>query len=271
MLDDLQDTVDTLKKRIKDNREHIQDSEWRTRITLINPVLHALGWDVSNPEIIEIEPRVSIETTNRWADYALLGNNRQTILFLEAKKLADRDAHVWQTVSYAVQENIARQSKVHYCACTNGDVWRVYDVFSQELVMHVSLASEDIAKCSLKLLSLWRRSFGDGLLDHALPPVYEPELPLPPPPPPPPPPPDWTPLTGEFATIGSPAPIMVRLPNGQEIATKYWINVLIETTQWLHQTGMLTSENCRMSMSDVMQTKAYLLSPDGQAYGTGIS
>ena len=58
--------------------------------------------------------------------------------------------------------------------------------------------------------------------------------------------------------------MMVRLPNGQEITTKYWINVLIETTQWLHQTGVLTSENCRMSMSDVMQTKAYLLSPDGQ-------
>ena len=269
MLEDLVMTIESLKKRIRDHREDIQNYESRTRVTLIDPVLCVLGWDVSNPGIVTIEPK----GPDGWADYALLGNNGRTIvIFVEAKKLSDRDAPISQTVGYAVTENIQNNANVRYCASTNGDTWELYDIIAQKSVMKTSIFSEDAAKCAFKLLGLWRGSMADGAYDIAIEPVaptvtipVEPPTPTPTPTPPPPPPPDdWKPLTADFETTGKPAPAVFRLPDGQETATKYWINILIETTQWLHQTGMLTSENCRMSMSAVTKTKAYLLSPDGR-------
>ena len=263
MLDDLQDTIEILKKRIRDYKDHIQDYESRTRTTLIDPMLQVLGWDVSDPALVQIEPK----TVTGWADYALLGSNGKPIVFVEAKKLDQRDVPIGQIIRDAGTENYQNQANITYCLYTNGDVWEVINVREQDRVVRVSIATEDTSDCAMKLVSLWRASLVDGRFRTAIPPVIVDESePAQPPRPPdlPPPPTDWTPLTAEFATVGSPAPTMVRLPNGQEITTKYWINVLIETTQWLHQTGVLTSENCRMSMSDVMQTKAYLLSPDGQ-------
>ena len=274
MLDDLVQTIEDLKKRIRDHRDDIQGYESRTRVTLIDPMLCALGWDVSSPSVVTIEPK----GPGGWADYALLGGNGRTIvIFVEAKKLADRDAPITQTVGYAVAENIQNNANVRYCASTNGDTWELYDIIAQTSVMKTSIVVDDAATCALKLLGLWRRSMVDGTYTAPVEPVTSTPEPIVPvesggPVPEPerddsasqhPLTPGWTPLTAEFATIGSPPPAMVKLPNGQEITTKYWIHILIESAKWLHQSGMLTSENFSMSMSDLKQTKSYLLSPNG--------
>ena len=283
MLDKLVETIDSLKQRIRDHRDDIQDNEWRTRHALINPMLCALGWDVSNPKHVVIEPKVVSENSQRWADYGLLNDRGQTLLFLEAKKLNDRNEHVWQTVSYVVQENSRGESSIRYCACTNGDIWRIYDVRApQPQIMEVSITRDSSAKCALKLSSLWRVSLEDGSLVEPIQPIAEAERPalsqqnpgqlqiseaLTPRQEPPRPiehPGDWTPLTAEFATLGSPAPTVIRFPNGQEITTRYWIHILIETARWLYRAGMLTSENCRMFMTDSTGASSYLLSPDGR-------
>ena len=167
MLDDLVQTIDKLKTRIKEHGAHIGAYESRTRVTLIDPMLCALGWDVSDPDVVQIEPR----TVNGWADYALLGSNRRPVIFVEAKKLADQDSPIRQTVGYAVSENIENRTNVRYCASTNGDIWEVYDIIAQESVMRVSLARDDAAKCALKLIGLWRRSLEDGSFDQAVEPV----------------------------------------------------------------------------------------------------
>ena len=88
MLDGLVQTIEMLKARIKEHGPHIGAYESRTRVALIDPMLCALGWDVSDPDIVQIEPR----TVNGWADYALLGGNRKPVIFVEAKKLADKDS-----------------------------------------------------------------------------------------------------------------------------------------------------------------------------------
>ena len=167
MLDDLVQTIEMLKARIKKHGDHLGPYEKRTRVALIDPLLCALGWDVSDPDFVEIETR----TANSWADYALLDSNRKPNVFVEAKKLADRDAPITQTVGYAVSENITHGANVRYCASTNGDVWEVYDITAQKSVMKVSITQDDSAACALKLLGLWRRSLRDNGFNTAVEPL----------------------------------------------------------------------------------------------------
>ena len=170
MLDDLVQTIETLKQRVKDHRSDIENYESRTRVTLIDPLLCALGWDVSDPAIVQIEPK----GPGGWADYALLGSNAKTVvIFVEAKRLSVKDTPITQTVGYAVSENIENNANVRYCASTNGDTWEVYDITAQKSVMKASIATDDAAKCALKFLSLWRRSMADGVFDTAIDPVVE--------------------------------------------------------------------------------------------------
>ena len=284
MLDDLVQTIETLQRRIREHREYLGNYESRTRVALIDPMLCALGWDVSDPDAVQTEPR----TVNGWADYALLGSNRRPVIFVEAKKLADQDSPIRQTVGYAVSENIENRTNVRYCASTNGDVWEVYDITAQESVMRVSLTGEDAAKCALKLVGLWRRSLEDGRFDDAVEPLIEPAdvaapTPAPPAPTPAPPAPTpvwqestptvaplsfpvetgWMPLNGDFTPAELHAPSATRFPDGERKIRESWPDVLEETAKWLIRSGILTRENCQFSMGP----KRYLVNLDGMHKG----
>ena len=264
MLNDLMQMIETLKARITKHRDALGNSESRTRVALIDPMLRALGWDVADPDVVEIEPNVA----NGWADYALLDGNRKPVIFVEAKKLSVVKPPVLQTVSYAVTENTGSSRKVHYCAWTNGDAWEVFDVFAQDSVMKVSITKEDAAKCALQFLSLWRPSLQDGGFERAIEPLVYVDN-VPPAQSPVDPEPilpsstqaGWVPLDGEFATTNATPPSAVRFPDGEERPTRYWISVLAETARWLHRTGMLTQGNCPIK---TVRSQRYLLSRDGK-------
>ena len=49
-LDDLKETIETLRERIQAHRPYLEGNETRTRQVLIDPVLHTLGWDVGDPQ-----------------------------------------------------------------------------------------------------------------------------------------------------------------------------------------------------------------------------
>ena len=154
MLTDLIATIETLKGRIKEHRPYfdVGRPEARTRVSLIDPLLRALEWDVSDPSLVEIEPIVGPGR----ADYALLGRAGEPLLLLEAKKLSDTKAHHGQLASYVVGENLKRAVKIPYCAMTNGSRWQVFDVFTQECVLDASVEHEHARKCALKLIGLWQ-------------------------------------------------------------------------------------------------------------------
>ena len=154
MLTDLIATIETLKGRIKEHRPYfdVGRPEARTRVSLIDPLLRALEWDVSDPSLVEIEPVVGPGR----ADYALLGRAGEPLLLLEAKKLSDTKAHHGQLASYVVGENLKRAVKIPYCAMTNGSRWQVFDVFTQECVLDASVEHEHARKCALKLIGLWQ-------------------------------------------------------------------------------------------------------------------
>ena len=290
MLDDLIQTIDTLKERIRKHKDYLGAYEVRTRVSLIDPMLRALGWDVDDPDLVQVEPK----TDNGWADYALLGINHRPVAFVEAKKLSENiAAHTQQTIGYAISENMSGTNKISYCACTNGDDWKVLDLFTQAPVMDVSIAGNDSAKAAMKFLGLWRRSFSDGSFDSAIEPLsglVHPETPAssvavapsaasgfaapsvttsrarrssrasrPTPVATPPPTSGWTPLTGAFDPIGNSPPEAIWLPGSNEILLKNWRGVLIETALWLYRSSLLTLGHCPIQLGG----KRSLFSLDG--------
>ena len=276
MLDDLVQTIETLQKRIKEHGPHIGIYESRTRVTLIDPMLCALGWDVADPTLVQIEPR----TSDGWADYALLDGNGKIVFFVEAKKLADTASPVNQIVGYVVSENIQNNTNVRYAATTNGDVWRVYDVTAQKEVLKVEISGDDAAKCALDFLSLWRRSLRNGSLNFPNEPLYSDEASLIVHSPipdsaekstpevsgvvtlTPPPPPGWTPLTASFETTGHPAPESIQFPDGTSASTKHWRDILSQSALWLNAMGKLSPSQCPVPMSASKKSKRYLFNTE---------
>ena len=44
-----------IKRRVQNYQKDLRNSEFRTRILLIDPVLRLLGWDVENPDLVVLE------------------------------------------------------------------------------------------------------------------------------------------------------------------------------------------------------------------------
>lgn len=93
--------------------------EYPTRTIFIDPLLQALGWDVRDPDEVQLEyPTID----GRSVDYAPKVN-RRPVLFIEAKPLNDPLADVksiTQVVGYAANAGI------EWCILTNGITYKVY-------------------------------------------------------------------------------------------------------------------------------------------------
>ena len=85
MLDELIHTIELLRKRIQEHREKLQANEIRTRLALVDPLLHALGWDVADPSTVIPE----YDAGDGRADYALLGPDGTPKVTVEAKRLGE--------------------------------------------------------------------------------------------------------------------------------------------------------------------------------------
>lgn len=107
-------TIDTIRKRIDKHKTALSGSEAMTRYALIDPMLRALDWDVSDPDTVTPE---DAGTTGFKIDYAM-----GRAMVVEAKKFGERlDRHADQLIEYV------KASKVRYGVLTNGQRWRMYD------------------------------------------------------------------------------------------------------------------------------------------------
>ena len=294
MLTDLIRTIDSLKERIKEHRTYFDAGapETRTRVSLIDPVLQALGWDVGDPGLVEIEPVVA----NGRADYASLRGIGEPLLLLEAKRLGDTRTHYGQLASYVVGENLKRPVKIPYCAITNGSRWQIFDVFTQDCVVDASVEGDSARRCALKLLGLWQptlyeASIVEPVMDPSgrsgrgvqqggtgarfLPePVHidkpsHPEQPrggsgesI-----------NWTPLDSDTVSPGrSVWPSEIRFPDGSISKVESWASMLVAIAKWLFDAGLLTLEE----MPLVVAGTRYCVSadgrrPDGRKFGRPLS
>ena len=119
-----------------------------TRTIFVDPLLGALGWDVRDPDDVELEfPTID----GKSVDYAPK-LNRKPVLFVEAKSLNDPLTDVkaiTQVVGYAANAG------VDWCILTNGVVYRVYRSTERaeapdKLLFEVSLDPKDSRGMSIE-------------------------------------------------------------------------------------------------------------------------
>ena len=241
-LDDLVGYIEMLKERMQSHRAVLQENETRTRMALINPLLHALGWDVSDPGVVAPEYRVS----GGWADYALLRPDGKPVATLEAKKLGEPlDSHRMQMLNYA------NMSGIEYAGLTDGNHWELYKVFQpgpleERRILDVSIMDAPAHASALKLLLLWRPNLTPGEPVPANAPILEDHQPTPPLPgvepavAPRPVSSDWIALPDYNPPRYTPCPAAIRFWDGSERSLTRWREILTGVVEKLYTERRLT-------------------------------
>ena len=256
-LDNYISVVETVKQRIREHGTSLRSNETRTRMALIDPLLTALGWDVSDPALVTSEYNVN----GRFADYALLEGST-VVVFLEAKKLDEPlSKHRSQIASYASELGI------QFPALTNGNVWEVYDnsklvPIEERRILNLSIFDTPAHQCALQLLLLWRPNIASGIpvaaeeplvslhstsvprssqqetdLHPAHPPAGEPDS-------------GWCRLSSFVANMDDPVPVAIRFPDGETRDIQSWGYIVRHTVSWLFAHALLPEKNVPVSSND---------------------
>ncbi len=247
-LDDLKATIETLRKRIHAHRAYLEGYETRTRQVLIDPMLRALGWDAEDPNSVELEYETGVGKKKYRLDYVLMGSDKP-IAVIEAKVLGtllDEKA-TKQALDYATTAGIP------YMALTNGDHWRMLEVFKpvpiddpDKVLMEFQLTQEGPYACALQALGLWRPNLASGELPkEAATPVIKPSpedsVPTMPEPTNNG---DWRSLTLLKVESGQKAPASIRFSNSGPKPIKNWTDLLVSVAEHLVETGKISAGDC---------------------------
>jgi len=168
MMKDIVKCIETLRAQLERHRKGGL-KEYPTRTIFIDPMLGALGWDIRDPDEVDLEhPTVD----GKSVDYALK-INRKVVLHLEAKQLGDplEDVKsITQVVGYAANDG------VEWCVLTNGVRYKVYKASEMasapdKLLFEVSIDSDDSDGSTAQELAkqfnrLSRDSMAEGRLDQ---------------------------------------------------------------------------------------------------------
>jgi predicted transport protein len=164
---DIVKIVDTLRAQLERHKRSGL-KEYPTRTIFVDPLLSALGWDVRDPDEVELEyPTVD----GKSVDYAMK-INRKPVFLLEAKQLndpLDDLKSITQVVGYAANDGI------EWCVLTNGIRYRIYKASERasapdKLLFEVSIDPRDSAGLSVEQIAvqlnrLSRDSLAQGVLD----------------------------------------------------------------------------------------------------------
>ncbi len=206
-MDDLKEVIEKLQGLINTRRDYLSGKERRTRQVLIDPLLGALGWDVSDPGAVYIE--------HNKMDYALMSNatpNAVPVAAIEAKPLGEslEKKAITQAIAYAIENNIL------YIIVTNGDRWEMYEVLKpgtmeDKKLMEFQLSEHLPQECVLQASRIWRSNFASD----------DPKKPIKPVPPKP---------NGDD---NRPTHLVVTMPNGEKIAHSNASDTFVEVIRKL--------------------------------------
>ena len=254
MLDDLVSVIETLKQRIRSHGATLRGNEIRTRVALIDPLLVALGWDVSDPTLVTPEYAVG----EGRADYALHGSELIPAAMVEAKRLG----HALSDDERMQMLNYANARGVRYAAVTDGDVWEFYEVFRQapledRRLLNLRIASRPAHESALQLLLLWRPNVASGqpmaaneplpglatvphTAEREVSPAIETLRPIVPEA-------DidstgWVPMTDFNPPSGTKPPAAIKFPDGVETKISRWKQIPKAVADWLYAKQLLTLE-----------------------------
>jgi len=139
--------LENVKEKIAKFAKELAGSEALTHYALVDPILRALGWDISNPEQV----RPEFPTEQGRPDYALLWEGKP-LMMVEVKPL---HANLGQAKDKGFR--YCWKNKVRYFVITDGERWEVYDMkeMGGKEIADANL-SENLGHAARQLLALWR-------------------------------------------------------------------------------------------------------------------
>jgi hypothetical protein len=158
-LTEAMELFEELKRRIDDHGDYLRESEYRTRILLVDPLLRLLGWNVEDFHCVEIEFRTA-QSVNERADY-VLKNGESKIAIVEAKKLGApmRPKERRQAKEYADYADASQ------CVLTDGARWLLYDLNqgrnpdTMQPWVEFDIENDVPEQLVLRCLALWQSRF----------------------------------------------------------------------------------------------------------------
>ena len=155
-VNDLAEVIQSLQATIRRDHATVGANETRTRNTLIDPLLRALGWADSSVVTHEYLIRYGRRPSDYGVvDYALHepDDRGHPIALIEAKRMNEElnEDHRDQALDYAFD----RMDSVQYLGLTNGDRWELYEVFEDRYrpVFSLSIRDESALHCAATFLS----------------------------------------------------------------------------------------------------------------------
>ncbi len=242
---DLHKTVklfEELREKISENRDYLCGNETVTRVLLVDTVLENLGWDVRNPHIVELEYEPA--TSKRSAADYVLKNGDQNIAIVEAKRLG---TNIGELRHREQADGYARYGGVKFFILTDGANWALYerDLMTSlevlEPIVQFNLETDDLTRCTLNALSMWRSNLGSGeVLAAASEPVLSVDEdrnrlghPTDDEEPPKTDDQSWVHLDDVKYNTRGPKPTRIRFPDQTEIPIRSWNKVWINIAEWV--------------------------------------
>ena len=138
---ELIETIKTIRDKIEKDRERLSSNEYMTRHELIDPLLKALGWDVSDQGMATMEDNAQ----RSMATYVL-----EELIVIEIKKFGEHlEKHEEKFI------NRAKNKSFRYGVLTNGSRWKVYDTERTNKTPVVEFdATDDVGAIMLKVAEL---------------------------------------------------------------------------------------------------------------------
>ena len=97
-------------------------TEEQTKISLINPYIELLDFDVRDPRKVQFEYVVDVRSNSERVDYAILGENQDPVILIEAKS-ASQDLSV-RTKRDQIRSYADQIGSVKFMVLTNGVIWQ---------------------------------------------------------------------------------------------------------------------------------------------------
>lgn len=170
----LTQVIESIQGAIRRDGRTIGANETRTRNTLIDPVLRALGWSDASVVTQEYLVRYGPQDSDYGVvDYALHppGARANPMAFLEAKRMSEdlNDDHRFQVFKYALDKG----GKLRHFGLTNGDRWEFYKLFDGEPfeLLAFSVRTQSASDCARLLLDNFP-VLGKPSVEESLQPVY---------------------------------------------------------------------------------------------------
>lgn len=158
------DELNTIRERIGQAKKHRRAlSEEDTKVSLITPLLRALGWQVEDFHEVRFEYRHKKQDLP--VDYALF-LHRNPVLFIEAKALGSNlSDHKWaaQTIAYASAVGVT------WCVLTDGDEYRIFNAHApvdidRKLFHTLAVSEVDPHEAAQTVSLLSRENMGENTL-----------------------------------------------------------------------------------------------------------